>query len=228
MTSDPRIRANRYNVLTLEWPYDCLSLEDWLKQQCRTAPTLMEEIAVVLKPSLEHHANEIGQAVESMNLMGINLVGLAGDSSHKTTADRLGLAWFSGHNILKESNDVPEPQYPAATNSCPPMVIEGPVRSGVQIYAEGRDLIVIGQVSEGAEIMADGHVHVYGRLRGRVAAGVGGQFDAQIFCQVFEPELVSLAGIYCGADKIPSEIWSGRVRVRLEKSAHTFTFELMV
>ena len=227
MTSDPRIRANRYSVLTLEWPYDCLSLEDWLEQQCKTAPTLMEEIAVVLKPSLEHHADEIGQAIKSMNHMGINLIGLAGDSSHKTTADQLGLAWFSGHNTIKESNEIPDAQNLTATKSGSPMVVEGPVRSGLQIYAEGRDLIVIGQVSEGAEIMADGHVHVYGRLRGRVAAGVGGQFDAQIFCQAFEPELVSLAGIYCGADQIPSEIWSTRVRVRLEKSAHTFTFELI-
>ena len=84
------------------------------------------------------------------------------------------------------------------------LVVEGPVRSGVQIYAKDRDLVVIGQVSEGAEIMADGHVHVYGRLRGRVAAGVGGQTGAEIFCVMFEPELVSIGGTYCGSDQIPS------------------------
>ena len=227
MTSDPRISSNRYNILTLEWPYNCLSLEDWLIEQCAKAPALMQEIAVVLQPSLEHHANEIGEAVKTMSHMGIKLVGLTGDSSHRTIAYKFGLAWFSAYNVVQAPNEIPEAKNLTATRSDSPMIIDGPVRSGMQIYAEGQDLIVVGQVSEGAEIMADGHVHVYGRLRGRVAAGVGGQFDAQIFCQVFEPELVSLAGIYCGADQIPSGIWSARVRVSLEKSAHTFRFELM-
>ena len=107
------------------------------------------------------------------------------------------------------------------------MVVEGPVRSGVQIYAKDRDLVVIGQVSEGAEIMADGHVHVYGRLRGRVAAGVGGQTGAEIFCVTFEPELVSIGGTYCGSDQIPDNLWSARVRVRLDTKTQTLTFTSM-
>ena len=107
------------------------------------------------------------------------------------------------------------------------LVVDGPVRSGVQIYAKDRDLVVIGQVSEGAEIMADGHVHVYGRLRGRVAAGVGGHTGAEIFCVMFEPELVSIGGTYCGAEQISSNLWSARVRVRLDTNAQTLTFTSM-
>ena len=227
MASNPCIRTNRYSVLTLEWPCDCKSFEQWLIQQSTKAPALMQEIAVVLKPSKDHHTDEIGQALKALGNLGINLIGLTGDSSHRTTADHFGLTWFSLHNLTKEIDQSPE-TISATTNGLNlPMIVEGPVRSGRQVYAKNCDLIVIGQVSEGAEIMADGNVHIYGRLRGRAAAGISGQFDAQIFCQVFEPELISIAGVYCGFEQIASEIWSDKVRVGLEKTTQSFTFKLI-
>jgi septum site-determining protein MinC len=76
------------------------------------------------------------------------------------------------------------------------MRIDKPLRSGQQVYAKGRDLIVMGMVNAGAEVIADGHIHVYGTLRGKAIAGARGNVDAQIFAQVMEPELISIAGVY--------------------------------
>ncbi|NCX48471.1 MAG: septum site-determining protein MinC [Gammaproteobacteria bacterium] len=221
----PRIRANRYSVMTLEWPKDSEPLEQWLKEQCEKAPALMQEIAIVLKPSSEHESDEIQAAVEVLDQLGIGLIGLTGDSRHRAVADDMGLAWLSPNNVTvdPQSNNEQVANPPRETA----LVVEGPIRSGVQVYAKDRDLVVIGQVSEGAEIMADGHVHVYGRCRGRVAAGVSGQANAEIFCLTFEPELVSLAGTYCGSDQIPENLWSARVRVGLDENSQKLTFGLM-
>lgn len=70
------------------------------------------------------------------------------------------------------------------------------VRSGQQIYAKGSDLIVVAPVSPGAELLADGHIHVYGPLRGRALAGITGDQNARIFCHSLEAELISIAGHY--------------------------------
>lgn len=75
-------------------------------------------------------------------------------------------------------------------------IISHPVRSGQRIYAQNRDLIVLTSVSPGAELIADGHIHVYGALKGRALAGVKGNTQARIFCQHLEAELVSIAGHY--------------------------------
>lgn len=85
-------------------------------------------------------------------------------------------------------------------------VITRPVRSGQQIYAEGADLIVMAQVSEGAEVLADGHIHIYGSLRGRALAGVRGDETARIFCQQLEAELVSIAGNFLLRDSLPEDL----------------------
>jgi len=221
----PRIRANRYSVMTLEWPKDSEPLELWLKEQCRKAPALMQEISIVLKPAAEHAVDDIEKAVETIDQLGIGLIGLTGDSAHRAIADALGLAWLSQQNLTTEQPTTQASETTQTHDTA--MVVEGPIRSGVQIYAKDRDLVVIGQVSEGAEIMADGHVHIYGRCRGRIAAGVSGQLNAEIFCLTFEPELVSLAGMYCGSDQIPEDLWSARVRVGLNESSQTLTFKLM-
>jgi len=82
------------------------------------------------------------------------------------------------------------------------VLVQAPVRSGQQIYAKDGDLTVLSTVSPGAEIMADGNVHVYGSLRGRVLAGVSGNTEARIFCRDLDAELVSIAGHYWIAEKI--------------------------
>jgi len=75
-------------------------------------------------------------------------------------------------------------------------VHRGQIRSGQQVYAKGQNLVVIGSVSAGAEIIADGNIHVYGSLRGRAIAGATGHIQAQIYCQNLEAELVSINGNY--------------------------------
>ena len=94
-------------------------------------------------------------------------------------------------------------------------VITRPVRSGQQIYAEGADLIVLAQVSEGAEVLADGHIHIYGTLRGRALAGVKGDESARIFCQQMEAELISIGGNFVLQDSLPKELFKKPVQASL-------------
>jgi len=95
-------------------------------------------------------------------------------------------------------------------------VITRPVRSGQQIYAEGADLIVLTQVSEGAEVLADGHIHIYGTLRGRALAGVRGDETARIFCQQLDAELVSVAGNFVLQDSLPKELLKKPAQISLK------------
>lgn len=94
-------------------------------------------------------------------------------------------------------------------------LINRPIRSGQQVYARGSDLVITSSVSEGAEVLADGHIHVYGSLRGRALAGAAGDAEARIFCHRFEPELVAVAGCYKVADDIDEGVRGKAVQVRL-------------
>ncbi|MBC3885562.1 septum site-determining protein MinC [Undibacterium griseum] len=87
-----------------------------------------------------------------------------------------------------------EPQVIIRNN--PAMVIDTPVRAGQRIYARGADLIITAAVNNGAEVIADGSIHIYAPLRGRALAGATGNTEARIFALTMEPELVSIAGIY--------------------------------
>ncbi len=86
-----------------------------------------------------------------------------------------------------------------------PMVIREPVRSGQIVYAEKNDLIVLGPVNPGAQLIADGNIHIYSRLSGRAVAGAHGATDARIYCQRLEAELVGIDAAYLAADDIPAE-----------------------
>jgi len=94
------------------------------------------------------------------------------------------------------------------------MIVTEPVRAGQQIHAGGGDLVVLAPVSPGAELLAEGHVHVYGTLRGRAHAGIGGDHHARIFCHSLNAQLVSIAGLYLVNAEI-EERWLGqRVQIR--------------
>ena len=99
----------------------------------------------------------------------------------------------------------PPPPRPALSSAVKSRLVTQPVRSGTQIYARGSDLVVTAPVSPGAEIMADGNIHVYGVLRGRALAGASGDAEARIFCSRLEAELVSIAGRYLVSDQLPPE-----------------------
>ncbi|MBL8658771.1 MAG: septum site-determining protein MinC [Rhodospirillales bacterium] len=96
------------------------------------------------------------------------------------------------------------------------MVVAQPVRSGRQIYAQGGDLIVLASISPGAELIADGHIHVYGTLRGRALAGIGGNTEARIFCRSLEAELVSIGGYWRVRDDIPEDLIGKPAQIHLD------------
>ena len=102
-------------------------------------------------------------------------------------------------------------------------VHHGRVRSGQQIYAKECDLVISGDVGAGAEVIADGNIHIYGTLRGKALAGAMGNTGAAIFCTVLEPELVSIAGVYKLSETLPEDMWSTSCSVSLEDQNMVFS-----
>jgi septum site-determining protein MinC len=106
----------------------------------------------------------------------------------------------------------PAPARPASV-----MVVDRPLRSGQQIYAKGSDLVILALVNHGAEVIADGSIHVYAPLRGKAIAGATGDVNARIFTTCMEPELISIAGIYQTTDPpLPVEVRGKSAQVRLD------------
>lgn len=103
----------------------------------------------------------------------------------------------------------------ASARAVPTMLIDKPLRSGQQVYAQG-DVVILDLVSYGAEVIAEGNIHIYAPLRGRALAGVKGNHDARIFCTCLEPELISIAGIYRTAEQtLPANVLGKSAQVRL-------------
>ena len=100
------------------------------------------------------------------------------------------------------------------------LIVTKPLRSGQQVYAKGRDLVVMAMVNVGAEVIADGHIHVYAPLRGKAIAGARGNGDARIFALSLEPELMSIAGIYRTSEiALPPDVRGKAAQVRLAGEA---------
>jgi septum site-determining protein MinC len=98
----------------------------------------------------------------------------------------------------------------------PAMVVDKPLRSGQQVYAKGGDLVVLAAVNFGAEVIADGHIHVYAPLRGKAIAGHRGNTQARIFSTCLEPELIAIAGVYRTTETaLPAEVHGKAAQVRL-------------
>ena len=116
----------------------------------------------------------------------------------------------------------PEPSVGAIPRSAPGQMHTTPVRSGQQVYAQARDLTVCATVGAGAEVIADGSVHVYGALRGRALAGAQGDSKARIFCREFHAELVAIAGNYKVMEEIPKDLQGKAVQVWLQQDTLKF------
>ena len=99
----------------------------------------------------------------------------------------------------------------------PAVTVSGPIRGGQQVHSPDGDLVVTAMVGHGAEIAAAGHIHVYGTLRGRAFAGIGGDEQAMIFCDQLNAELLSIAGVHLVNEEIDPGLLGRRVRVRLER-----------
>ncbi|QHI98906.1 septum site-determining protein MinC [Xylophilus rhododendri] len=157
--------------------------------------------------------------VRSLRRLRVQPVGVRG-----ARADQLDAARAAG---LTEAPDIPAPRAaapaaavapppPAVPSAMPTMVVERPLRSGQQVYARNADLIVMAAVSNGAEVIADGNVHVYAPLRGKAIAGARGNTAARIFATCMQPELVSIAGIYRTAETpLPEGILGRAAKISL-------------
>jgi septum site-determining protein MinC len=121
---------------------------------------------------------------------------------------------------MEASPGFDKPARPVATSavrSAAFKLVTQPVRSGQRVYAAGGDLSVVGPVSSGAELLADGNIHIYGPLRGRAMAGLNGDPRSRIFCQDLQAELVSVAGHYRVSENIPAALKGVPVQIFLDQ-----------
>ena len=169
-------------------------------------------------PSLE--GVDLGSLLPLMGRHGIKVVALRHpDPAQAALASRYGLGFTTGGG----RSSGPAQETAAATPVAPAqepatsLIIDRPVRAGQQIYAKGGDLVILAVVSAGAEVIADGNIHVYGPLRGRALAGARGNTSARIFTQAMEAELVSVAGVYRTIEQaLPDSIRHKPTQIYLE------------
>jgi septum site-determining protein MinC len=102
---------------------------------------------------------------------------------------------------------------PAQGTRAPTKIVKEPIRAGQQIYAKNADLVALAQIQPGAELMADGNIHIYSSLRGRAHAGVSGDAGAQIFCRSMEAQLISIGGIYLVNEEIEQQFLGQPVQI---------------
>lgn len=148
-------------------------------------------------------------------LMPVGLQG--GNESQNQCAAELHLGIFPQSKPAVRRTQVEQAPAPCVEHQeHQSMLVEKPVRSGQQIYARGRDLVVLAPVGPGAEVIADGNVHIYAPLRGRALAGVMGDDTARIFCKELRADLVSVSGIYQVSEDIPESMRGQSVQIRLD------------
>ena len=213
---------------------DAAGLREALAERVRKAPQLFARAAVVL--DLGHLPQDIDRdaaaaLLEAVRAAGMLPVALAYGTRHiGTLAAALGLPLIAKFRAAYEpaaehapASAAPAPQpaaaatVPPAAGAAPPTLHHAqPVRSGQQIYAEGRDLVVAANVAAGAEVIGDGSIHIYGSLRGRALAGASGSEQARIYCRSFHAELVSIAGRYRTFEEIPDDLAGRAVQCWLE------------
>ena len=193
-------------------------------------PDFFDQDALVIDLSPLQSASQAGAAdidfPALVDLLGsFRLVPVAvkgGNPAQMAAARQAGLIPGNDAHLLtprpaKASTEQPAEQ-PAQVHSAPlgALVIDKPLRSGQQVYARGRDLVVLAMVNAGAEVIADGHIHVYAPLRGRAIAGARGNTEARIFALALEAELLSIAGIYRTSENpLPPEVVGHPTQVRL-------------
>lgn len=168
-----------------------------LEDLARKAPDAVAGMPVVVEADF---VPDLAEVLQILRKVGMQPVGVA-EGRLAEPGRAIGMAVLPDElkaRVKPSANAAPAP----AGGRKPARIVDTPVRSGQQIYAEGADLIAIATVSEGAELIADGCVHVYGTLRGRAIAGARGDATARIFCRKFEAELVAVAGVYAVAEQM--------------------------
>jgi septum site-determining protein MinC len=220
---------------------DAAALCEELERRVRTAPQLFSRAAVVL--DLSHllelpDDGTVDALLEAVRSAGMLPVGLAyGTSEVEALSRRMGLPLIAKFRAAYEPADggsiappvasapAPEPARraePVHSEPAPTVPtlgaqhVDGTVRSGQQVYARDRDLVVTGAIANAAEVIADGSIHIYGSLRGRAMAGAQGDEKARIYISDFRAELVAIAGHYRVFEQIPKDLEGQSVQCWLE------------
>ncbi|WP_334130670.1 septum site-determining protein MinC [Silanimonas lenta] len=212
-----------------------------MRERVERAPKLFARAAVILDfgalPRLPDEATTRA-LVEALAAAGVHPVALAyGTPENDALAERLGLPVLAkfraqyeraGADAMTDAAPAARPAAPAPPPAAaapapvaeaePGLVHALPVRSGQQLLAVNRDLTVLSSVGAGAELLADGSIHVYGALRGRALAGASGFTGARIFCREFHAELVAIAGHYKVLDDVPKALHGKPVQVWLDEN----------
>ncbi|MEZ3498861.1 septum site-determining protein MinC [Pantoea sp. KPR_PJ] len=198
-----------------------------LQDKIDQAPDFLKNAPVVLNVAALNGNVNWKQLQQAIAATGLRIVGVSGckDDALKRMIARAGLPVLAEGKESKKRSEMPAPEAPPAAPVEPlaskTRIINTPVRSGQQIYARNADLIVTNSVSAGAELVADGNIHIYGMMRGRALAGAGGDRNSQIFCTSLAAELVSIAGEYWIMDQIPAEFFGKAARLCLTEGALT-------
>jgi septum site-determining protein MinC len=217
---------------------DVARLAAEMAERVQGAPKLFGRAAVILDfgglPTCPNAA-QVRALADALRGAGVLPVAIAyGTREIEAVATEVGLPLLAKFRAAYEKGEpvaapapapaVEEPAKPEPVKTTPAPVANGepgmvqlqPVRSGQQVYARGRDLTVCATVGAGAEVLADGSIHIYGALRGRALAGAGGFTGARIFCREFQAELVAIAGTYTVLEDIPPALRGKPVQVRLD------------
>ncbi|WPC73217.1 septum site-determining protein MinC [Vibrio porteresiae] len=190
---------------------------EFLKQKVEQAPAFFASAPVVINIAKVTSDIDFSALKQGIADAGLIPVGITGCHDKRTQ----NLAKEAGFAVMTTSNSPTN----APAHIAPTKVIHTPIRSGQQVYAKDGDLVILNHVSPGAEVIADGSIHIHGTLRGRAIAGASGQKEAKIICQDLQAELVSIAGNYWLSDQIESEFWQKKVMLSMnEESLH---FELL-
>lgn len=166
--------------------------------------------------------SNIKKLVESFNFIFVGFTGSI-SSQQRASIRTLGFSFINAvkqgstkHEALKYQDDATTLEVPNrnTVKLFTDKVHHGQIRSGQQLYAKDQNLVIVGSVSAGAEVIADGNIHIYGALRGRAIAGAKGHQKAQIYCQKLEAELVSINGNYWLSESM-NELWGTPVYIHL-------------
>ncbi|QCI26025.1 septum site-determining protein MinC [Buchnera aphidicola] len=187
-------------------------------KKIQSAPEFFKNASIILNVSFLNSSvnwNDMQYAIRST---GLRIIGISGyiDSILKKIIMRSGFPIFpEGKNFLNNINYI-DKNNSLKYKKLQSKIITTPVRSGQKIYVNHSDLIVINNVSTGAELIAGGNIHVYGAMRGRALAGVHGDKTRNIFCTKFFAEIVSIAGEYLLFDQISDDLLGNGVHIFLK------------
>lgn len=213
-----RIKGSVITTFILEFnDFDSTSFEQQLKQKVSESPGFFQQSPVVIDFAKCN--------LQALDIDYENLLKICRDNNFQPIAFHehkdLDLRAIKATNLAvikqngkKTEQAKTEDKIPVQQNTTT-KVINKPVRSGQQIYAEGSDLIILGSVSGGAEVLADGNIHIYGTLRGRALAGVKGDTSARIFCSSNEAELVSINGHFLVSEALETQAWKEAAQFHL-------------